>query len=53
MLALSVLSILATTVDASAITKVAALRPRDTASPGPDTVGYHGILTDGTITLCK
>jgi hypothetical protein len=52
MLALRVLSILTTLVDASAITRVVALAPRDTGSPGPDTVGYYGILTEGTVTLC-
>lgn len=53
MLALRVLSILATLVDASAITRAATLAPRDTGIPGSDTVGYHGILTEGTVTLCR
>lgn len=52
MLSFKVMLMLAAAVDAFAITKVAVLAPRDTGSPQPGTVGYEGILTEGTITLC-
>lgn len=52
MLPFEVMLMLAAAVDAFAITKVAVLAPKNTGSPQPDTVGYEGILTEGTITLC-
>lgn len=39
--------------DTIAVTKIAVLAPRDTGNPDSDTVGYEGILTEGTITLCR
>lgn len=52
MLALEVLFMLITLGNAFEMTRVAVLAPRGTENPGLDTVGYYGLLSEGTITLC-
>jgi hypothetical protein len=52
MLALCLLAFLAPVLDASFVTQVAKLKPRDPQVTAPDTVGFHSKTVIGTSTSC-